>query len=61
MEHGEADGHGHGEEASDLDRPVDELFAATCEHGKKTFECDECRYEVGVVRVPAKLVRGRAR
>ena len=59
MAHGEEDGHGHGEEeSSDLDRPLDELFAATCEHGKKTYECDECRYEVGVVRVPAKLVEG---
>jgi membrane fusion protein, heavy metal efflux system len=60
-------GHGHGEEhegadgaaePSDLDRPLDQLFAATCEHGKKTHECDDCRYEVGVVRVPAKLVEG---
>lgn len=57
--HGEGDGHGHGDERkSDLDRPVDELLALTCEHQKKTFECDECRYEVGVVRVPAKLVDG---
>ena len=57
--HGKEDGHGHGEEeSSDLDRPLDELFAATCEHGKKTHACDECRYEVGVVRVPAKLVEG---
>jgi cobalt-zinc-cadmium efflux system membrane fusion protein len=57
--HGDEDGHGHaGEESSDLDRPLDELFAATCEHEKKTHECDECRYEVGVVRVPAKLVEG---
>ena len=54
---GDEDGHGHGgEKPSDLDRPVDELLAATCEHGKKTYECDECRYEVGVVRVPARLV-----
>ena len=53
------DGHGRGpEESSDLDRPLEELFAATCEHAKKTYECDECRYEVGVVRVPAKLVDG---
>ncbi|MFO0581666.1 MAG: efflux RND transporter periplasmic adaptor subunit [Anaeromyxobacter sp.] len=54
------DAHDHAEaaERSDLDRPVDELLALTCEHGKKTFECDECRYEVGVVRVPAKLVDG---
>ena len=58
-EHGDGDGHGHGGgESSDLDRPLEELFAATCEHGKKTHECDECRYEVGVVRVPAKLVEG---
>ena len=58
-EHGDGDGHGHGGgESSDLDRPLEELFAATCEHGKKTHECDECRYEVGVVRVPVKLVEG---
>ena len=58
-EHGDEGGHGHGGgESSDLDRPLEELFAATCEHGKKTHECDECRYEVGVVRVPAKLLAG---
>ena len=42
-------------EPSDLDRPVEELTALTCEHEKKTFECDECRYEVGFVRAPACL------
>lgn len=57
-EHGEGDGHGHGEEASDLDRPVDELFSATCEHKKKSFECDECRYEMGIVKVAAAVVDG---
>jgi membrane fusion protein, heavy metal efflux system len=40
---------------SDLDQPVDTLFAAMCEHGKKTHECDECRYETGIVRAPEKL------
>ncbi|MDD5308733.1 MAG: efflux RND transporter periplasmic adaptor subunit [Deltaproteobacteria bacterium] len=53
--------HGEGAEAkelSDLDRPVEELLAMTCEHGKKTFECDECRYETGFVRVPACLCEG---
>jgi cobalt-zinc-cadmium efflux system membrane fusion protein len=54
-EQGEAHGAG---KPSDLDRPLDALFADVCEHGKKTHECDECRYEVGVVRVPAKLVDG---
>jgi cobalt-zinc-cadmium efflux system membrane fusion protein len=43
---------------SDLDRPVEELVALTCEHKKKTFECDICRYEVGFVRAPASLVEG---
>jgi len=52
-EHGRGDAHAT---STDLDRPVEELFAATCEHGKKTHACDECRYEVGVVRVPARLV-----
>jgi cobalt-zinc-cadmium efflux system membrane fusion protein len=45
-------------ERSDLDRSVAELVALTCEHKKRTFECDECRYEVGFVRAPASLVEG---
>jgi cobalt-zinc-cadmium efflux system membrane fusion protein len=54
-------GHAHagerasGEEVSDLDQPVEELFAMTCEHGRKTHECQECRYEAGVVRAPERL------
>ena len=53
------EGHDHDdEEASDLDRPVAELFAATCEHNLKTYECDECRYEVGVVKTDASLFDG---
>ena len=42
---------------SDLDRPVEDLFADACEHAKKTHECDECRYQVGVVRVPERLLQ----
>ena len=52
--------HAHDEheaaKVSDLDRPTEELFADTCEHAKKTHECDECRYQVGVVRVPESLL-----
>ena len=54
-----ADDHGHGEgdaKRSDLDQPVEALLARSCEHGKRTFECDECRYEVGVVRVPRAML-----
>jgi cobalt-zinc-cadmium efflux system membrane fusion protein len=46
------------EEPSDLDRPVEELITLTCEHGGRTFECDECRYETGFVRAPASLADG---
>lgn len=63
-EHGSHEGEGHAEhgeakEASDLDRPVEELVGLTCEHKKKTFECEECRYEVGFVRAPAALFEGK--
>jgi cobalt-zinc-cadmium efflux system membrane fusion protein len=56
-DHAAHEGHEEGEagEPSDLDRPVDELFAAECEHNMKTFACEECRYEVGVVRAPKEL------
>jgi len=56
---GEGGGHDHGEAAarvSDLDQPVDALLAKVCEHEKKTFECDGCRYEVGVARVPRAML-----
>jgi cobalt-zinc-cadmium efflux system membrane fusion protein len=55
--HGEDDGHGHGAaEVSDLDRPVEELFAGKCEHEIPHHTCDECRYELGVVRLDAAVV-----
>jgi membrane fusion protein, heavy metal efflux system len=61
----EKEGHGEGHDddkerkkISDLDHPVETLFAASCEHQKKTFECDTCRYEVGVVRAPRSLLDG---
>ena len=58
-EEGHEGGHDHGaEEASDLDRPVDELVQLTCEHDVKTYECGECRYEVGFVRAPESLFEG---
>lgn len=70
-EHADHEGHeGHEEEdahaghahaaggSTDLDRPVAELFAASCEHAVKTHACDECRYEVGVAKAPADLFTG---
>ncbi len=57
------DGHGHGKGGqSDLDRPPVELFAEACEHAMKAHECDECRYEVGMVRLDPRLIdRGLVR
>jgi cobalt-zinc-cadmium efflux system membrane fusion protein len=61
-EAGPADQHeGHGPggaeaKVSDLDQPVDALLARTCEHGVRTFQCPECRYEVGVARVPKAML-----
>jgi len=45
-----------GEEKSDLDRPIEELFAATCEHKILQYTCDECRYELGVVKLADTIV-----
>jgi cobalt-zinc-cadmium efflux system membrane fusion protein len=41
--------------ASDLDEPVEALLAKSCEHGITQYTCDECRYEVGMVKVPSDL------
>ncbi|MFZ2632746.1 MAG: efflux RND transporter periplasmic adaptor subunit [Desulfosalsimonadaceae bacterium] len=46
------------EELPDLDRPVDELWAAQCEHNIPQYTCDECRYELGVVKVSDTVING---
>lgn len=51
--------HEHGAEGSDLDRPVEALWASKCEHDILQYECDECRYEVGVVKLPDKMIAGK--
>ncbi len=63
-ERGGADGHGaghdgahgHGAAVSDLDRPLDELLAAVCEHELAQHRCDACRYELGMVAVDDELL-----
>jgi cobalt-zinc-cadmium efflux system membrane fusion protein len=54
--HGDHDGHGHGPATkaapgavSNLDPKV--IEQKKCEHGVRTIDCDECRYELGVVKV----------
>jgi cobalt-zinc-cadmium efflux system membrane fusion protein len=56
--HGPGDGHGHG---SETDAPVsvslDERAEAPCEHSVPIYQCDECRYEAGVVKVGAGILK----
>ena len=42
------DGHDH---AAVTD--IDGIFSINCEHNCPIVECDECRYEVGVVKINA--------
>jgi cobalt-zinc-cadmium efflux system membrane fusion protein len=63
---GREEGHGHegepGKEKSDLDRPVEEMWAAKCEHDILQHACDECRYEIGAVKLASSIVseKGKA-
>jgi cobalt-zinc-cadmium efflux system membrane fusion protein len=50
--------HGPANKPLDLHQPVEKLFGAVCEHRRKSFECDECRWEVGVARAPASVIQG---
>lgn len=54
--HNDSDDHGHGAEISDLDQSIDEMWAANCEHDMPTHQCDECRYEVGTVKLDSSLL-----
>lgn len=58
---GDADSHGHGRhgaERSDLDHSVEEMWKEKCEHGILQFTCEECRYEVGAVKLGPDLLAG---
>ncbi|HCE45243.1 MAG TPA: hypothetical protein DET40_17020 [Lentisphaeria bacterium] len=47
----DSEGHaGHGHEAGKEDFNPKELLEKTCEHKIKTYLCDECRYEIGLVK-----------
>ncbi len=56
---GEEAGHAghdeHGGETSDLDRPIAEMWAASCEHDIPQHQCDECRYELGMVKLAPEM------
>lgn len=52
-----AEENGKDPEPSDLDRDEESLFADECEHNIKTYTCDECRYETGVVHITPQLFK----
>lgn len=44
-------GHDHSAHADASKMPIEELFQQECEHKIKTIDCDECRYELGAVKI----------
>lgn len=53
QEHEEHEHGGHDHEGHDHPEvPLDQLEARRCEHDMGQLKCDECRYELGVVKVP---------
>ncbi|MBU1105204.1 MAG: efflux RND transporter periplasmic adaptor subunit [Candidatus Riflebacteria bacterium] len=44
-------GHDHSSHANPGIMSVEDLFKPECEHNIKTIDCDECRYELGAVKV----------
>ena len=44
-------GHDHSAHANPGKMAVEDLFKQSCEHDIKTIDCDECRYELGAVKI----------
>jgi cobalt-zinc-cadmium efflux system membrane fusion protein len=56
--HAADDGHGHAEgAAASRSASIEERVSAKCECGVPTYQCAECRYEVGVVKLDASLLK----
>ncbi len=47
----------HGEDAP---VPMEELFTRKCEHNIPQYTCDECRYELGLVKVAPALLKEKS-
>ncbi len=48
-------GHDHAAHANVGSTPIEELYKPECEHKIKTIDCDECRYELGAVKMTDQL------
>ena len=51
---GDGHSHSHGVEGT---VSVEERAAKSCEHALPIYQCDQCRYEVGIVKVEAGLLK----
>jgi len=45
---------------SAFDGSLEEMAKLQCEHKIPTFQCNACRYEIGVVKIPASLLKSSA-
>lgn len=61
--HGDDDGHGHGDQGAKATANLDsrEIEKKTCEHNIRQIDCQECRYELGVVKVDPSVSRALTR
>lgn len=48
-------GHDHASHKNVGSTPIDKLYEEKCEHSIKTIDCDECRYELGAVKITPQL------
>jgi membrane fusion protein, heavy metal efflux system len=53
--------HGAAPEKSDLDRPVEEMWKEKCEHDVLQYTCEECRFELGTVKLVPDLLAGKGK
>ena len=56
-----AGSHGATPEKSDLDRPVEEMWKEKCEHAILQYTCEECRFELGTVKLVRDLLAGKGK
>lgn len=48
-------GHDHSAHSDYSGMPIEELYKPECEHKIKMIDCDECRYELGAVKMTEQL------
>lgn len=61
--HGADDGHGHGDAGAKATANLDpkEIEKKVCEHNIRQIDCQECRYELGVVKVDPSVTNALAK